>query len=113
MNFLIDDAQSSFLSERLITDNVIIVFEIFHSLQANQKQNQSFVALKLDMNKAFDKVEWGFSEVLRKSMLFPDYFLSLVVKCISTVTFYILINRMPTRTFVPTRGIQQGDSLSP
>lgn len=91
----------------------VIAFEIFHSLQTKQRQNFHFMALKLDMSKAFDRVEWSFLKNLMKSMQFPNHFTSLIMKRISSVTFSILINGIPTHTFVPTRGILQEDPLSP
>lgn len=41
-------------------DNAIIAFESFHWLQKGMSQNEKYMAMKLDMNKAYDKVEWGF-----------------------------------------------------
>lgn len=71
------------------------------------------MALKLDMSKAYDMIEWQF---LRKAMLklgFATRWVQLIVRCVETVSYEILLNGAPQEPFKPTRGIRQGDSLSP
>lgn len=57
MNSIIHDAQSAFIKDRLITDNLMIAFEAFHSMQYGRINNTNYFALKIDLSKAFDKVE--------------------------------------------------------
>lgn len=64
MNTIIDEAQSALLPNRLITDKVIITFEVFHSINGNNSKIALHMALKLDMSKAFDQVKWRFLEIL-------------------------------------------------
>ena len=60
---IISENQSTFLSERLITNNVLVAFELMHYLEHKKKGKENFMAVKLDMSKAYDHVERGFIEM--------------------------------------------------
>ena len=67
---IISENQSVFLSERLITDNVLVTFELMHYLEHKKEGKENFMAVKLNMSKAYDRVEWGFIEkVMEKNGL--------------------------------------------
>ena len=57
---IISEDQIVFVLGRLITDNIMIAFEINHFLKRKTKGKDGVAALKIDMSKAYDKVEWSF-----------------------------------------------------
>ena len=70
LHSIISDTQSAFIANRLITDNILIAFESLHHMKNNCIGKKGFIALKLDMSKAYDRVEWIFLEKILLKMGF-------------------------------------------
>ena len=69
----------SFTSDRLITDNDLVAFELMHYLNHETKGKDSFMSIKLDMSKAFDRVEWGFIKGVMERLSFDRKWISLIM----------------------------------
>ena len=89
---IITENQSAFLHERLITDNVLDAFELMHYLDHKRDGKDNYMAVKLDMSKAYDRVEWGFIEKVMERLGFHEKWINTIMSCITTVTYSVLIN---------------------
>lgn len=113
MKGLISDSQSAFVGGRQIQDNIFIAHEIFHSLKSNRGKRTNALVVKLDMSKAYDRLEWGFLADLMRALGFGDHWINMTLTCISTVSYRIKFNGDLGECFSPRRGLRQGDPLSP
>uniref|UniRef100_A0A803QQ69 Reverse transcriptase n=1 Tax=Cannabis sativa TaxID=3483 RepID=A0A803QQ69_CANSA len=113
MDKVISENQSAFIKGRQIQDNAILGFESLHCLKKGRFGNGKKMALKLDMSKAYDRVEWDFLAEMMKCLGYDDRWIAKVMGCVTTVTFSILLNGEARGHIVPKRGLRQGDPLSP
>ena len=95
LNSIISETQSAFIADKLITDNVLIAFESLHHMKTCCSRKTGFMALKLDMSKAYDRVEWVVLEKILLKMGFQNSWVSLIMECITTVSYSILVNGEP------------------
>ncbi|KAA3488040.1 LINE-type retrotransposon LIb DNA [Gossypium australe] len=95
-----------------ISDNIIIAQEIIHSMRS-RRGNKKWMAIKLDLEKAYDRVSWRFIEVSLEAAGVPEKIRKVIMTAISSSIMQILWNGVPSRSFKPVRGIRQGCPLSP
>lgn len=113
LNSVISENQRAFIPGRLISDNMMISFEVMHYLKRKTTGKTGSMALKLDLNKAYDRVEWKFLGDVLTKMGFSARWKQLIIKCVSTVRYEIVNSGRKMGPIIPTRGIRQGDPLSP
>ena len=96
---------SAFTKSRLISNNILVAFESLHSMQRHTGKD-SYMAIKLDMSKAYDRVEWDYLSSVMEKMGFNEHWIRLMMLCVKIVTYSILVNGEPKGMITPTRGIR-------
>ncbi|CAN1758076.1 Transposon TX1 uncharacterized 149 kDa protein [Linum perenne] len=110
---LINEEQSAFVHGRSIIDNVLVATETLHSMRCRYRAKDGEVAVKIDISKAYDRVEWEYLVYILSCMGFSDRWIAWMKLCISSVRYSVVMNTCTTERFVPERGLRQGCPISP
>ena len=108
---IISPLQNAFLGGRAMVDNINLVQELLR--QYGRKRTSPKSLMKIDFKKAFDSIQWQFLRDLLLSLRFPSSFVHLVMQCVETTSFSVVINGNLYGFFPGKSGIRQGDPLSP
>jgi hypothetical protein len=109
---IVSEQQSVLVPGRLITDNVLISYECRNTIKKQRAKNP-FYALKIDMTKAYDRVEWGYLKGVLVKLGFEANWIDSVMRCVTSMRYAVKVNGNLTDPLIPTRGIRQGDPISP
>lgn len=111
MNYLVDPGQAAFVPGRMLIDNVLLSHELVKVY--GRKGISPRCMFKIDMQKAYDSLEWHFLEEVLAGMQVPQRFIEWIMSYVRTVSYSILINGCPSAPSKAKRGVRQGDPLSP
>ena len=107
---VVSKAQGAFVEGRQILDAVLIANEAIDSVLKN---NENEIMCKLDIEKAYDNVDWSFLLTVMQKMGFGEKWVGWIKWCISTASFSVLVNGTSKGFFQSSRGLRQGDLFSP
>ncbi|KAM3359454.1 hypothetical protein P3S68_019164 [Capsicum galapagoense] len=108
---IVSPNQMSFLKGRFISNNIMLTQEMVHNIGKNSANGN--VVLKLDMAKAFDRVDWKYLCQALKTFRFSDYWTDMIWRLLSDNWYSVNINGERHGFFKSSRGIKQGDPISP
>lgn len=108
---MVSKSQSAFLPGRLLAENVLLATDLVHGY--NTQNISSRGMLKVDLRKAFDCVRWDFILASLWALAIPESYIRLVSECLSTTSFSVSINGALGGFFNSSKGIRQGDPMSP
>ncbi|KAG7564477.1 Ribonuclease H-like superfamily [Arabidopsis suecica] len=111
MTRLIGSAQSSFIPGRLSTENIVVVQEAVHSMR-RKKGRKGWMLLKLDLEKAYDRIRWDFLEDTLKVAGFSEVWRRWIMQCVADPSMSLLWNGEKTESFKPLRGLRQEASVA-
>jgi len=90
----------------------LLTYEVLHFMDTRMKGKKDYMAVKLDMSKTYDRVEWSFFEAMMKRLGFAEGWIAIIMTCVRSVTYSVLVNGAPHGNIIPSRGLRQGDLLS-
>lgn len=103
---VISEFQSVFVPGRAITDNILIISEIMHFLKRKRQGKVGTTTFKIDMSKAYDRIEWNFLQSMMLRLGFDAKWVDLIRLCISTVRYHIVRDGKEIGPIVPSKGLR-------
>lgn len=108
---MVSESQFAFLPGRLLVENVLLATDLVNSYHTQTLSPRGM--LKVDLRKAFDCVRWDFIIASLCALAITESYISLISQCLSIASFSVSVNRVSGGFFKISKGIRQGDPLSP
>lgn len=105
---IISPNQTSFIAGQNATNNAIDLQEVVHSMN-HMAGKKRFMVVKLDLAKAYEKMEWSFVHDSLERLRFPQHIIDVIHACMSTAAFRINWQGRTSQQFSSSRGLHQGD----
>ncbi|KAK3231084.1 hypothetical protein Dsin_002965 [Dipteronia sinensis] len=105
---LVSPNQVAFVPGRQIQDNIVVAQEVLHKFK-NVRGKMGYIAWKIDLAKAYDRLQWGFINQVLEEVGITGTLNNLIMTCISTVQYRVVLNGEMYDSFHPKCGIRQGD----
>ena len=102
---IISEFHSAFQLDKAISNNILVAFETLHHIKRKKIGKMGYMALKLDMSKVYDRLEWVFVQRIMEKMGFHSTWIGWILECLKSVTYSILVNGEPKSHIIPTRSI--------
>lgn len=90
-----------------------MAYEVLHTMNTRMNGRKGYMTIKLDMSKACDIAEWSFLEAIMRKLGFADQWISKIITCVRTESYSVLVNEAPMGLIQPSKGLRQGNPLSP
>ena len=103
---------SAFVPSRNITNNTTVAFEMIHRMRNRRKGKKGHMAVKLDISKAYDRMEWEFLQKIMLKIGLLEQWVNLTMEMVRIASYSTLINGEAKGFITPSHGIKQGDPLS-
>jgi len=107
------DSQSTFVPGRSIMDSVLVAIELVHYMKTKTEGKVKSVALKLDIRKAYDIIDWSYLKDVMYKMGFSGKWIQWIMICVETVDYFVIVNKEMVGPILPGRRLRQADPFSP
>ncbi|MDV3157560.1 MAG: reverse transcriptase family protein, partial [Candidatus Phytoplasma australasiaticum] len=109
---VIGPEQSSFVPNRQISNNIVIYQEVLHSMK-KKTGSKGIMVLKIDLEKAYDRLSWDFIKETLEDVGFNNIWVRNIMSCVKSSRLALIWNNEQLDWITPSRGIRQGDAISP